>query len=49
MTPEWVRRIILKVNENLPKGFFGKLEVNCVNGHVGNVVVSESHKEENSK
>jgi hypothetical protein len=49
MAPEWVRQIIKAVNAAIPKDFIGKLEVNCVNGHVGNVNVNQSYKEENSK
>lgn len=49
MTPEWVQRIIAMINTVLPASFVGKLEVNCVNGRVGNLVVNQSFKEENSK
>ena len=49
MTPEWVQAIIKEIDLLLPVGFVGKLEVNCVNGHVGNLVVNQSFKKgENS-
>ena len=47
-TPEWVSRLIRAVNALLPQTFVGKVEVNCVNGHVGNVVVNQSYKEGDS-
>lgn len=42
---EWVQRIFRAVTPLLPHGFVGKIELNCVNGAIGNIVVNQSHKE----
>jgi RNA binding exosome subunit len=44
---EWVQQIIKAINTLLPKDFVGKLEVNCVSGHVGNLSVTRSYREDN--
>lgn len=49
VTPEWVDQIITLITPILPKNFIGQIEINCVQGAVGNVNLKQSFKKEKSK
>lgn len=49
MTPEWVEKLICVITPLLPKHFVGQIEINCVQGAVGNVNLKQSFKKEQSK
>jgi hypothetical protein len=46
---EWVMRIMRAVTPLLPKGFVGQIELNCVNGTIGNVNIKQSFRDEQPK
>ena len=49
MTPEWVDKLIYTITPLLPKNFIGQIEINCVQGAVGNINLKQSFKKEKSK